>query len=251
MIQVESFVGLRRYLRRHGLLILKGLTCGSLEEGPHRSVSLIVGDRSRASSACCKLVLLLAQPYTLQVAMAEPSTSFLAAIDGQLDSLFAGWNVYSTTLVAVFVGYLFYPLFFGAEPDTHPLLLARQASASPVRQAGESATYRAIDIPYGYPLRSGLNVKDEGAPKWSAGRNGDLRDIWREAAKSSGPHETPIQLLSVKGKDEPAAYGVEGISKDINVIGTQIQSLQGKRVAIYLPNSVEFLVTLFGDSALR
>ena len=30
------------------------------------------------------------------------------------------------------------------------------------------------------PLNSGLNVKDPGDPKWSRGRDGDLRDIWRK-----------------------------------------------------------------------
>lgn len=34
-------------------------------------------------------------------------------------------------------------------------------------------------------LNTGLNVKDPGANKWSRGRDGDLRDIWRRAV--TGP----------------------------------------------------------------
>ena len=178
--------------------------------------------------------------------MASSSPSILQAIDAQLDALFADWNIYSTLLVVAFVAYLILPLFLGAEPDTHPLLLARQASASPVRQSGESAVYRAIDIPYGFPLRAGLRVKDEGASKWSSGRDGDLRDIWREAAKPRESTEKPMQILSVKGKDEPISHDVQTLSREINIIGKHIESLGAKRVAIYLPNSTEFLVALFG-----
>jgi len=38
---------------------------------------------------------------------------------------------------------------------------------------------------------------------------------------------------------------VEGISKQINIIGQHIKQQGGSRVAIYLPNSIEFLTTLF------
>jgi hypothetical protein len=172
------------------------------------------------------------------------ASSFLGALDAQIDSLFAGWNIYSTTLLTALVAYTLYPLFFGAEPDIHPILLARQAAPSPIRQSGESAVYHALDIPHGYPLRSGLNVKDEGASKWSAGRDGDLRDIWREASKGASTKSSKI--LSVKGKDEPASQSFDELSVEINIIGKHIQSQGGKRVAIYLPNSPEFLVTLFG-----
>ena len=179
--------------------------------------------------------------------MASSSGSILQIIDSQLDSLFADWNIYSTLLLSAFIAYLIIPLFIGSEPDTHPLLLARQASPSPVRQSGESAVYRAIDIPYGFPLRTGLRVKDEGASKWSAGRDGDLRDIWREAAKPRAPTEKPSQILSVKGKDEPISHNIETLSKEINTVGKHIQNLGAKKVAIYLPNSVEFIVVLFGQ----
>ena len=172
------------------------------------------------------------------------TSSVLGAVDAQLDALFAGWNVYSTTLVVCLVAFLLYPIFYGSEPDTHPILLSRQAAPSPVRQPGESAVYHALEIPHGYPLRAGLNVKDEGVSKWAAGRDGDLRDIWREAAKAAPGKNT--RILSVKGRDEPITHDFQTLSKQINIIGKHVQSQGGKRVAIFLPNSIEFLVTLFG-----
>ena len=179
--------------------------------------------------------------------------SILHTIDEQLDLLFAGWNIYSTILVVVILAYLVSPLFLGTEPDTHPFLLSRQAAPSAVRQPGESAVYRSIEVPHGYPLRTGLNVKDEGAPKWAAGRDGDLRDIWREASKprESSAKENKAQVVSVKGKDDPVYHDFETISKEINIIGQHLRSKGGSRVAIYLPNSVEFLVALFGTSRPR
>jgi hypothetical protein len=38
------------------------------------------------------------------------------------------------------------------DPDTHPLLLARQALASYVRQPGESAVFRSPETPHGCML---------------------------------------------------------------------------------------------------
>jgi hypothetical protein len=59
------------------------------------------------------------------------------------------------------------------------MLLARQAQASPVRQEGQSAVFRSHSAPHGIPLNSGLNIKDPGDSKWTRGRDGDLRDVWR------------------------------------------------------------------------
>ena len=186
--------------------------------------------------------------------------SFLAQLDAQLDHLFAGWNVYSTTLVVVLIAVLFLPLFFSSgkhsshrliprltiliEPDIHPFLLARQATASPVRESGQSAVYRSSDIPHGYPLRRGLNLKDETTSKWGPGRDGDLRDIWLAAAGAGAGKSRKI--LTLKGNNEPVASTFEQLSKQINAIGTHFKRHGSQRVAIYLPNSTEFLVSLFG-----
>ena len=37
------------------------------------------------------------------------------------------------------------------------------------------------------------------------------------------------------------------LSQTIKIIGQELRELRGKRVAIYLPNSVELLSTLFGE----
>ena len=171
------------------------------------------------------------------------SGSFLERIDGQLGQLFAGWSIYTTILTLVFIAYLAYPVFFTYDSDTHPLLLARQASSSPVRQPGESAIYRSLESPYGYPLRTGLNVKDPGAPKWTSGRDGDIRDVWKKALE--GVDGKKGRIISVMGK-ETFEHSLTNLSRHINAIGGHLQKQDAKRVAICLPNSVEFLVAFFG-----
>lgn len=182
--------------------------------------------------------------------MADGGT-FLQQLDSQLEQLFSTWSIYTTIISISLVAYLLYPVFFSPEPDTHPLLIARQANASPVRQPGESAIFRSSETPYGYPLRSGLNVKDPGAPKWTSGRDGDIRDVWKQAVsgpvdadgKSSG---TPGRVLTILGREEIIAFDFFKLTRDINAIGKLVNNSAGSRVAIYLPNSVEFIVTFFG-----
>ena len=183
--------------------------------------------------------------------MAAEIMSILQQVDSQLEQALASWNIYTTLISLLLVTYLIYPLFFYAEPDIHPLLLARQSAASHVRQQGESAIFRSLDVPHGYPLRSGLNVKDPGAPKWTSGRDGDLRDVWKRAV--SGPVDNdgkPIggagEVLIVLGKEEPIEYSFEKLSGEIIAVGQHMRNHGGSRIAVYLPNSVELLVTLFG-----
>ena len=44
----------------------------------------------------------------------------------QLDNLIAdtlsAWNIYTTLIALVLVTFIAYPIIYGAEPDTHPLL---------------------------------------------------------------------------------------------------------------------------------
>ena len=174
--------------------------------------------------------------------------SLLHSVDSYIDGVFAGWNIYTTILTIIFFVYLVYPLFLSQEPDTHPLLLARQSSASPVRQPGESAIYRSQETPHGYPLRAGLNVKDPGSPKWTSGRDGDLKDVWRTALE--GDSEKKAYVISVMGK-ETFKHKLEDLTDHINAIGKHIEKQAGKRVAIYLSNSVEFLVAFFGIWRIR
>lgn len=50
------------------------------------------------------------------------------------------------------------------------------------------------------PLNAGLNIKDAGVPKFSRGRDGDLRDIWRKAA-TGGDAGATGRLLTVLGSE--------------------------------------------------
>lgn len=168
--------------------------------------------------------------------------SLIQQIDAQLDNFVAGWSIYSTILTVVLGVYLVYPLFTSTDPDIHPYLLARQAVPAPIRQPGESAVYRSSEAPHHYPLRSGLNIKDPGASKWTSGRDGDLRDIWREAVSNEGAGT----VASVKGRDQPVTQKLAELTKDVNAIGESVRRAGSRRVAIYLPNSVEFLVAFFG-----
>lgn len=182
---------------------------------------------------------------------ARMSYSIFQQLDAQLDALFAGWNVYTTLICLALGAYLVYPLLAYTDPDTHPMLLTRQSSNSYVRQSGESAVYRSLEVPPGYPLRSGLNVKDPGAPKWSAGRDGDLRDVWTQALR--GPTDPdgksigdPGNITSVLGKEEIIEHELLEITRDINSLGQYLKAHGGQRVAIYLPNSVELITAFFG-----
>lgn len=179
------------------------------------------------------------------------SQSLLQQLDSQLENILSGWSIYSTILALVLVTYLLYPVFFSPEPDTHPLLLARQATASQVRQPGESAIFRSPETPHGYPLRTGLNVKDPGAQKWTSGRDGDLRDIWKQALRGplgsdNSATATPGKVLTVLGREEVIEYELPQLAKYINDVGKSLKCRPGSSVAIYLPNSVEYLVAFFG-----
>jgi hypothetical protein len=103
------------------------------------------------------------------------------------------------------------------------------------------------------PLRTGLAVKPPGAPMYSAGKDGDLRDIWRRVtgeiplekkASSSGT----ATIMTAFGKEDISEHNIPGVSKEIAIIGKHLQEHNAKRVAIYLPNSLEFLVVLFAGA---
>lgn len=181
-------------------------------------------------------------------------SNFIADIDAAIGTFFAQWNLASTILVGLLLFVLIYPLFTAKDADTHPFLLARQAQASPIRQQGESAVYRSTDIPYGYPLRSGLHIKDPGASKWTAGRDGDLRDVWRAAVngptKEDGtPAPSTAKITTVLGVEKIVEHDLKSLTLDINVVGKHIKSAGGRKVAVCLSNSVELLCTVFGKCA--
>ena len=73
----------------------------------------------------------------------------LEQLDAAISGLLMGWNMYTTLIVSGIIGYLFWIVYDSADADTHPLLLARQAQASYVRQPGESAIFRSPETPHG------------------------------------------------------------------------------------------------------
>ncbi|KAI5461336.1 hypothetical protein BGZ63DRAFT_385631 [Mariannaea sp. PMI_226] len=172
---------------------------------------------------------------------------FIDTLDEAITSLVGQWNPYSTALVTVLLALVSYRVLINREPDVHPMLLARQAVPSPVRNEGESPVYRSQASPHGMPLNTGLNVKDEGASKWSRGRDGDLRDIWRKVVKGNDEGGKG-RILTVLGKQNVVDHKLDDITRQINLIGQHIADQGGIRVAIYLPNSIELLATLFACS---
>lgn len=191
-----------------------------------------------------------------EVLKMSAETSGLEKLDALLADLLADWNIYSTLIagaIAVLAGYSLLLSF--REPDVHPYLLARQATEAPVRQPGESAALRNLETPHGFPLRTGLNVKDPDAPKWTGGRNGDLRDIWRAAVRGSvGDNDTAAgkrgKIYTVLGKNLEE-HDLDDITQEINIIGKHINESQANKVVVALSDSVELLAAIFGEISTR
>lgn len=188
---------------------------------------------------------------------------FLDDADALIADAFSQWSSLTTLLAVLLGSYVVYVVWSIVEPDTHPMLLQRQSNVSPVRQPGESATYRSTEIPHGYPLRTGLNVKKPGAPAYSAGKDGDLRDIWKRVTGALpielpklagfGKAEEPkdevsrkSKILTVLGREKVIEHETDDLTREINAIGATIKERAGKKVAVYLPNSVELLTVVFG-----
>lgn len=179
----------------------------------------------------------------------EPT--FVARVDSLLADILADWNIYTTLIAGAIVAFAVFSFLSSKEPDIHPYLLARQATTSPIRKPGESATYRSLETPYGFPLRLGLNVKDPGAPKWTGGRRGDLRDIWKTAMRGALNEDGTIsgkkgKIYTVLGRNV-MDRGLDGITQEINVIGRFVEACNAKTVAVCLTDSVELLAAIFGS----
>jgi hypothetical protein len=180
--------------------------------------------------------------------------NILEQVDNQIASLISGWNIYSFVFLAL-LGLMVYSFVAVQDPDIHPMILCRQSAAGMIRNQGESAVYRSPDVSHGMPLRSGLAVKLPSDPPYTAGRDGDLRDIWKRvtgeiplpAIRGAPPSTGELpKILTVFGKEDITDHSIPELSREISVIGSYIHRHGGSRVAIYLPNSVEFLSTLFG-----
>jgi acyl-CoA synthetase (AMP-forming)/AMP-acid ligase II len=177
--------------------------------------------------------------------------NLLNQIDSSLSALLGQWNGYSTGIATALVLILSYHVMSRVEPEIHPMLLARQSQAAPVRYEGQSPVYRGNSAPHGMPLNTGLNVKNPGASKWAFGRDGDLRDIWIRAI--SGPPDGDAakatgHILTVLGSKKVLEHKLDDVTRAINLVGQHIASQGGTKVAVYLPNSVELIATLFACS---
>ncbi|KAI5287873.1 hypothetical protein KEM54_005661 [Ascosphaera aggregata] len=192
--------------------------------------------------------------------------SFLAQVDALVADFFAGWDRWSTLIFTLIVVILGYSFFFTGEEDIHSYFLARQASESPVRLENESATYRNLDTPHGYPLRRGLDIIDPDAPKWTSGRIGDLRDIWLSFAK--GAVDKDGRSLGIKSEIRTVlgrfvkAHSAEEITRQIEIIGKDLAGdkyndnnnnnnkghSHGRTVVVCLSSSVELLATVFASA---
>ncbi|GLI75180.1 hypothetical protein PoHVEF18_003433 [Penicillium ochrochloron] len=176
----------------------------------------------------------------------------LEKLDAGVSEILADWNIYTTLFAGILAAFAIYSLVSNKDPDVHPFLLARQSTASPIRQTGESATYRSLETPYGFPLRSGLNVKDPGAPKWTAGRRGDLRDIWKTAVRGALNEDGTTsgkqgKIYTVLGKNA-VEHSLSQVTQEINVIGRHLQKAEVKTVAVCLTDSIELLASIFAGS---
>jgi len=138
--------------------------------------------------------------------------NFLMKLDEAITGVFGQWDSYTTLIAVACITLFAYQVLNSRDPDAHPMLLARQAQASPVRQPGESSIFRSHSAPHGLPLNSGLNVKDPGDSKWSRGRDGDLRDVWRKAITGQVDREGKEtgeigRLLTVLGTENVIEHG--------------------------------------------
>ncbi|KAF2721136.1 AMP-extracellular domain-containing protein [Polychaeton citri CBS 116435] len=176
--------------------------------------------------------------------------NWIEQADEAVADAFRDWNLYTTIIALAIAAVLAYPILYPSEPDTHPLLLAKQSLVGLVRNKNESASYRSPETPQGYPMKSGLNVKAPGAARWAAGKDGDLRDIWREVARggSGGFDGKTIPkgiIMTVLGKEEVVEHEIEDLNKEMNIIGKHLKESGCQKIAIYLPNSMEYLLTIF------
>lgn len=99
-----------------------------------------------------------------------------------------------------------------------------QCIASPVRNANESSIYRSHVTPEGFPLMSGLGIR-QGYGR----RNGDLRDVF--AIAKEGP---------MVGNNS-----WEDIERDVHALGKYLKSANVTRVLVILPNTIRNITTQF------
>lgn len=88
---------------------------------------------------------------------------------------------------------------------------------------------------------------------YSAGRDGDLRDIWRRVTgeiplEKNSETSSAGKIFTIFGKETITEHNPVEVTKEIGVIGKHLKEHGARRVAIYLPNSIEFLAALFAGA---
>ncbi|KAL7274957.1 hypothetical protein RUND412_002111 [Rhizina undulata] len=146
------------------------------------------------------------------------------------------FNAVSWTLLVLLVALVVLPVVLAKEPDIHPMALYRQSHIAHIREPKESAIHRSLYTPFGLPLVTGLGLPTE---KKYVTRDGDIRDIWKLAVEKGNG-----KMISVKG-DDAVEFKLEDLTKDIMALGSYFQSLDAKKVAIYLSNDIENIVASF------
>jgi hypothetical protein len=148
-------------------------------------------------------------------------------------------DILSLVLIGLISVLLVIPVFFPSDPDTFPFILNNQSQPSKVRHPNESALYRHRDQPHGYPLITGLGLRKG----YEAPRDGDLRGVWEIALEKS------VTLGIVRG-GKCQYEKLSSRQEELERLGSQLRHKAGEggKVAIYLPNTIENLLTNFGSS---
>ena len=150
---------------------------------------------------------------------------YLVAADECVAKILSQWDLTSTALAAALGLFSAYLMLSQKQPDTHPMLLARQAQPSPVRQPGQSAVYRSHTSPHGMELNHGLNVKDPEAPKWGPGRSGDLRDVWTRVVSGKEGNGEVGRIITVLGSEETIDHDLSMFSAPWRTRQTSLRTL--------------------------
>lgn len=148
-------------------------------------------------------------------------------------------DIVSLILLALIAIILLIPVFFPSDPDIFPFILNNQSNPSKVRHPRESAVYRHRDQPHGYPLIAGLALRKG----YEAPKDGDLRDVWEIAQQKNN-------TLGIVRGGRCVYEKISSRQEELNRLGSGLRELAGEqgKVAIYLPNTVENLLTTFGTS---
>jgi len=162
-----------------------------------------------------------------------------------------------TSLLAVLIGLVVtYSLTWSRQPDVHPMILGRQSYVGRVRNINESPIYHSLDAPGGR-MRTGLGIRLAQDRPYAPARDGDLRHIWLVVTGQAvfptaatrlvqnKPAGTKQTIFTISGLGA-VRHVPDDVTREISAVGCYLRKCGSNRVAVYLPNSVELLATVFG-----